>query len=137
MKIQKRDGRIEAFDRNKITEAIGKAFADTKEIHDNALLEELTDKVLKALENEHEISVEMVQDRVEEVLMASGAYRTAKSYILFRKTRETARIIRRELSISCDSPGLEEVLSKIERDYPEDCYALSVLKSKFLAFSKD
>ena len=137
MNILKRDGRIEGFDRNKITEAISKAFADTREQHDEALLEELTDKVLKSLESESEISVEKVQDKVEEALMASGAYKTAKSYILFRKKRETARTIRQELSSSCDSPELDGVLSGIERDFPEDSYALTVLKAKFIAFSKD
>lgn len=94
--IVKRDGRTVPFDRSKIANAIFKA-ARSIGGTDRAKAEELTDKVVQVLSNEFDghtnPSVEQIQDIVEKVLVESGHYRTAKSYILYRDLHKRVRDI--------------------------------------------
>ena len=93
-KIQKRDGRIVAFDKNKIAEAIWKA-AQSVGGTDKQKAYELADKVVEYLEKQlkpGEIPhVEQVQDAVEKILVENGHYKTAKAYILYRALHNQIR----------------------------------------------
>ncbi len=93
-KIRKRDGKVVAFDENKITEAIWKA-AKSVGGKDRKIAEKLTKKVIAVLEyrlDDGEIpTVEGVQDVVERVLIKSGYSDTAKAYILYRQQRAKVR----------------------------------------------
>lgn len=88
MKIKKRDGRVVSFDKSRIVNAIVKACDEIKEI-DCWPAEAIADKVAdKCYEG---IDVETIQDFVEEELIAAGAVRVAKAYILSRHKRNIAR----------------------------------------------
>lgn len=97
-KIKKRDGRIVPFDQSKITEAIRKAFEATGE-KDGKKAKEISDKVVKKLEEIQRkdpmkiISVEEIQDVVEETLVDEGEYRVAKAYIIYREQHREIREI--------------------------------------------
>lgn len=92
--VQKRDGKIAEFDVVKITAAIAKAFeALGKQYHPSTIdllglnvTAHFEPKVVDGI-----ISVEDIQDSVEEVLSTAGYADVAKAYILYRKQRENVR----------------------------------------------
>ncbi|MEG0322070.1 MAG: anaerobic ribonucleoside-triphosphate reductase, partial [Oscillospiraceae bacterium] len=91
--IRKRDGRLVAFNLDKIAEAITKAFAATYKPgrQDTAMeLAKEVDSILE-LEGAETPDVEHVQDLVERVLMDNGYIQTAKAYILYRDQRSRSR----------------------------------------------
>ena len=86
-KIRKRNGNVVPFDRSKIRVAIEKANRTVEDENMTPVtLEYLTEKVCTCAQlTEQEIpTVEEVQDRVEEQLIALGFAKTAKAYILYR-----------------------------------------------------
>lgn len=89
--VIKRDGRKVDFDRNKIESAIDRAFLDTvgRTCNDNGILS----GVLRRMIDRHDtvVSVEQIQDIVEQVLMELGYFNVAKSYIRYRYEHELAR----------------------------------------------
>lgn len=93
LNIVKRDGAKINFDISKITYAIERAGEDTGEFgHEEAKL--LTYQVLKVLEHRFEKlepTVEQIQDVVEQVLISSNHFNTAKSYIIYRENRAKLR----------------------------------------------
>lgn len=92
-KIRKRDGREALFAIDKITNAIMKAAAATKE-SDPGRAVTLAEEVMRKLEGKGAASipfVEEIQDTVEEVLMNEGLVHTAKAYILYRAERTRIR----------------------------------------------
>ncbi|MDO5480996.1 MAG: anaerobic ribonucleoside triphosphate reductase [Candidatus Saccharibacteria bacterium] len=98
-KIKKRDGNIVSFKKEKITDAIAGAGADTGEFK-RARAEQLADKVEKELQEnvmDRIPSVEQVQDTVERVLMESSFKRTAKAYITYRQDRSKTREAKTDL----------------------------------------
>jgi ribonucleoside-diphosphate reductase alpha chain len=137
MEVTKRDGRLEAYDPGKITAAMAKAFDETGEAVDAAELDALTGEVEAMIEAEGLASVEDIQDRVELALMRRAHYATAKAYILYRHERAEARLVREALCAACGTPGLMPALQKIERDFPEREYALSILQTKVAGFVKE
>ena len=95
IKILKRDGRIEFFNKQKIADAIFKA-AQACGGKNRELSAQLADLVVKAAEVKFVDkipSVEDIQDLVEEVLINEGHAQTAKAYILYRERRQEARKI--------------------------------------------
>ena len=93
--ITKRDGRVEAFDKVKITKAIFKA-AVACGGNDEHLASQLTDEVIALAEQKYgnkAPDVEGIQDLVEKVLIEKGHARTAKAFILYREKRKSAREI--------------------------------------------
>jgi ribonucleoside-triphosphate reductase len=93
--IKKRDGRVVAFDPNKIEQAIEKSFAASGSQKSAETARELADIVVATLENDENIpsvpGVEQVQDAVEKVLIEHGFVRSAKAYILYRAERSRVR----------------------------------------------
>ncbi len=108
-KIRKRDGSVVAFQKEKIAEAIWKAVKSVGG-HDKQRADALADLVAKHLDvkyGENAIpDVEEVQDLVEKVLIESGHAKTAKAYILYRKSRQELR----------DVKGLFDTIEAVE-DY--------------------
>ncbi len=96
--VRKRDGRVVAFDREKIVAAIFKA-ARAVGGEDRQLAEELGEAVVKYLAAKRSgiPSVEEIQDAVEKVLIETGHARTAKAYILYRDRRTRLREAKSEL----------------------------------------
>ena len=96
-KIRKRDGSVVPFQKEKITEAIWKAVkavgGTNKERTEQ--LSALVAKQLEEIYSDSEIpEVEDVQNMVERVLIKEGRAKTAKAYILYRKSHEELRNIK-------------------------------------------
>lgn len=91
MKVIKRDGRRTEYDRNKIVVAIQKA-NDEVEAHEK-VSEEKIYNIIASIENRgfEEMQVEDIQDIIEQKLMAEKKYVLAKTYIIYRYTREMVR----------------------------------------------
>lgn len=91
--VKKRGGKVVAFDKRKIANAIYLA-AKAVGGEDKALAERLTNEVILFLYTKKGNAVpevEEIQDAVEKILIENGHARTAKAYILYRKQREILR----------------------------------------------
>lgn len=94
--IEKRDGRVVPFNRLRIEEAIEKACTAVK-VEDTSFIKPLVDEMLLTVEREAHangvklLTVEKIQDAVEEALMRSKQFYVAKHYILYRDERTQAR----------------------------------------------
>ncbi len=91
-KIRKRNGEIADFDALKIRAAMSKANKATggEEISDETL-DCLTRQVTAAIPDNDDVSVEDIQDIVEEMLIQAGFAKTAKAYILYRAEHNKVR----------------------------------------------
>ena len=95
MSVVKRDGSIVPFDATKIVNAINKAFIEVDgKLYENDtatdIAMEIGDAILK-LSNSIDVSVEQIQDKVEEYLMRSERPDVARAYIRYRYKKEIAR----------------------------------------------
>ena len=132
MKIIKRSGREDVFDENKIVNAVAKANASVGEA------DRLTDEEVKsvganvtkiATSSSRALSVEEIQDLVENEIMARKKYRVARNYITYRYTRQLARKANttddRILSlIECNNEEVKQensnknpTVNSVQRDY--------------------
>ncbi len=91
--VTKRDGTLAPFDSSKIYNAINKAGTTTGEFgeQESWLLTAQVLKVLKHKFAESLPSIEQIQDIVEQVLISSNYFATAKAYILYRDKRNRSR----------------------------------------------
>ena len=91
MKVVKRDGHIVDFDRSKIVTAIKKANAEVDP--EEKIGEEKIESIVHGIETKKRkrILVEDIQDMIEQELMEDGKYVLAKTYIIYRYTRELVR----------------------------------------------
>ncbi len=92
-KVKKRDGRIVAFDKDKIVFAIYRA-ARAVGKNNRKKAQKLGDEVIKLLEENAASpipSIEEIQDYVERVLIKNNLYDVAKAYIIYRYKRENMR----------------------------------------------
>ena len=87
--VLKRDGRVVGFNEQKIAAAIRKAMLTTDGGEDTALIEKITDRI--AVKGKSQMSVEEIQDLVENELMKSSRPDVAKNYIRYRSARTVAR----------------------------------------------
>lgn len=91
--VIKRDGIKEEFNRNKIRDAVLKAFGVTQNSSktiDEDIYRAVTEITNSVVETEDQ-SIEDIQDQIEELLMDLGYHDVAKKYILYRKEREDIR----------------------------------------------
>ncbi len=79
--ITKRDGQKDRFSLDKIMNAILKAFEATGEPIDLGSVS----KIISHLDIHNDITVENIQNQVEEALMKEGYYKVAKSFIVYRQ----------------------------------------------------
>lgn len=118
----KRDGRIVEFDPAKINRAITRAVAETNEFVEAETVR-LTDIVVNLvnksiLPNASKVmTVEQIQDVVEQVLMAAGHYHTAKAYILYRERHRNERAARAVIGVEDDLGLSLNQLKVLERRY--------------------
>ena len=92
--VIKRDGKIAEFGISKIASAITKAFDAQGKQYNTDIIDFLALKVTADYQDKIEnglISVEKIQDSVEQVLGQAGYADVAKAYILYRKQREKVR----------------------------------------------
>ncbi|WP_442636475.1 ribonucleotide-diphosphate reductase subunit beta [Rossellomorea marisflavi] len=121
--IVKRDGSKEDFMEDKISYAIAKAGKETGEFGEEEA-KEVTEKVLNVIDSNHQhqdLTVERIQDYVEEVLLNSSFKKTAKAYIIYREKRSQMRkrnIFKHRLNLKpYEYPELEEYKSAIQHSY--------------------
>ncbi|MBO8436669.1 MAG: ribonucleoside triphosphate reductase [Spirochaetes bacterium] len=92
--VVKRDGKTVAFDIQKISNAIKKAFDSIEKPFDDNVIDFISLKVTADFSQkikDGKIAVEDIQDSVEKVLGEAGYGDVAKSYILYRRQREKMR----------------------------------------------
>ena len=99
--VIKRNGQKVEFEKNKIREAVKKAWIEVKNGINNKG-NSICDYVADEIETEYrelkeEISVEEIQNRVEDLLMDSGEKQVARAYIRYRYKRELMREPNEEL----------------------------------------
>ena len=130
IKIQKRNGRSEVFEPGKITSAIKKAGEATGEFGTDEAkkltLRAMT--LIHSLQDTLNLTVENVQDIVEEVLLASPYRRTAKAYIIYRE--QHARI--REMLSKADVDLIDNYLGQADwrvRENSNMAYSLQGLNN--------
>ena len=112
--VTKRDGTLAPFDSTKIYNAINKAGTTTGEFgeQESWLLTAQVLKVLKHKFSESLPSIEQIQDIVEQVLISSNYFATAKAYILYRDQRKRARTDHRVM-VDVES-SVNEYLEKLD-----------------------
>ena len=92
--VVKRDGKIASFDISKISTAITKAFEATHMEYNPDIIDLLALRVTADYQDkihDGKITVEDIQDSVEDILSKAGYADVAKAYILYRKQREKIR----------------------------------------------
>ena len=117
MTIRKRDGRIVAFDSQRIFQAISAAFAAELAVTPHfscddpvyTVIGNINQAVLDRLLSTSEIAptlldVEKIQDTVETELMRQGHYNVARRYIVYRQERARIRAVRGETELH-NRPG--------------------------------
>ena len=93
-RVVKRDGEVNDFTINKISDAIIKAFNATDVQFNNDIVDLLSLRVVADFQpkvKEGAIHVEDIQDSVEKTLEHAGFAEAAKAFILYRKQREKMR----------------------------------------------
>lgn len=113
--VIKRSGQKVEFEKNKIREAVKKAWIEVKNGINNKG-NSICDYVADEIETEYkelkdEMSVEEIQNRVEDLLMDSGEKQVARAYIRYRYKRELVREPNEELY-----KMISEKLNPIEPD---------------------
>ena len=141
MRISKRNGTNEAYCPEKIKRAVSLAFQSVG----NLLSDEEADRLLKNVEQkiddriteEPSVSVEEIQDFVEQALMEANHYKELKSYILYREERARKRKSRKKLADKIPAfDRLALVLADIQKEFTQEEYDLEHLYAKFQAFGK-
>ena len=91
MKVIKRDGHTVTYDRSKIITAIKKANAEVEP--GEKVTDEKIEEIVQGIEskNRPRMLVEDIRDIIEQKLMADGKFVLAKTYIIYRYTRELVR----------------------------------------------
>ncbi|MCT4575284.1 MAG: ATP cone domain-containing protein, partial [Alphaproteobacteria bacterium] len=91
--VIKRDGSSSEFEIEKIYHAILASANETEEFGDNEALT-LTTQVLKVLRYRFEgksVNLEQIQDIIEQTLISSNHFATAKAFMIYRQKRATLR----------------------------------------------
>ncbi|AGA85433.1 ribonucleoside triphosphate reductase [Stutzerimonas stutzeri] len=107
--LRKRDGRLAAFEVDKIARAIAAAGAATGEF-EAAVAHALAEAVRLPLAHRTAVEVEQVQDGVERALMAAGYFDTARAYIVYRERH--ARLRRDRKAVVDVATSMNEYLSR-------------------------
>ena len=122
IKVIKRDGSTADFDKNKIKLAISKANEETSEMSEigiEKIVELIVSKTKSLLSDQ--ISVEDIQDIVEEELMLNNNLKTAKAYILYRQKQADERkrdIFKPRVNLKpYEYPELEKYKEAIQHSY--------------------
>lgn len=131
MKIIKRNGAEEDFDNNKIVVAVAKA--NTAAGKSKLSLEQIKDIAdyveYKCMKLNRAVSVEEIQDMVENQIMSTGAFELAKDYVRYRYQRSLIRKANttdnRILSlIECNNEDVKQensnknpTVNSVQRDY--------------------
>lgn len=89
--LKKRDGKEVTFNQSKISNAIIKAEKATERGVTEGLAEGIAEKIGTIVPYLNDVHVELIQDLVEQELMATDRKDVAKAYILYREKRNQIR----------------------------------------------
>jgi len=126
--VRKRNGSVVKFDSLKIQRAIEKAMLQVGEL-DKKEAGKITSQIVKELSENQSMffqgtpTVEQIQDKVEEVLSKTKFTRTAKAFMLYRRSRKDARNIKEFFGI--------------KDDMKFDVNAIRVLQERYLLKDED
>jgi len=134
-RVKKRGGDEVPFDPKKIENAVEKAFLEAGQAYTDALGEGVVEAVESRFSSCPVVSVEDIQNAVEESLMKEGYYEVARSYILYREKHAASRKIREEIASRVGDPALFSLFKEIEEEIPS-C-PLSRLAAKFQSMDKE
>jgi uridine kinase len=131
-RIIKRDGRLVAFNKLKITNAIYRAAAALGG-RDRDRSEELADQVLNRIHLAYPAgstpSVEDIQDFVERVLIDNGHAKTAKAFILYRHEKARTREQKPEISSVKDNIPYKVLWRVLSWNVDHGCHTVESLNS--------
>jgi ribonucleoside-triphosphate reductase len=116
--IVKRNGEKVKFDSAKITNAILRAGIETGEIDADAA-QKLAIRAILILQQmlfEQSVSVETIQDVVEEVLLNSAYKKTAKAYIIYREQHSRIRELVNKNKLSIVDSYIEQLDWKVKEN---------------------
>ena len=116
MKVIKRTGLITKFSKEKIIIAITKAMNSVDELNEK-LANEIADEVNEHFASHKEVSVEDIQDYVEDLLIKKGSSKLAKSYIMYRAKRAEVRELKDYLGIEDDLKFGVNAISLLDSRY--------------------
>lgn len=139
MNVIKRDGRLIQFDKSKIADAILKAMNHTIKGLDINLAKKISQDISDSVKET--ISVEEIQDLVENKLMASKRKDVAREYIIYRNKRNIARgrkqydiymdivnavandVTRENANMNADTPAgmMMKFASESSKPFVDDC----------------
>lgn len=91
MKVIKRNGITESFNINKIVEAVAKAVIEVDGSADYDFAKSVGEKVKEKCLSQKAVSVEDIQNYVEEILMESNRKDIARAYVRYRYIKEITR----------------------------------------------
>jgi anaerobic ribonucleoside-triphosphate reductase len=129
-KVIKRDGRVVDFDGSKIANAIIKAGNAAHEFG-SSVAEFLAKIVITELEQEHDgefFSIEIIQNKIEHVLMRKGFYESAKAFIIYRERRRELRDLRTHITPNLLDEYLDQGTWEVHENANID-YSIQGLKS--------
>ncbi len=117
--IKKRDGRVVAFEADKISRVILLAGEATGELGKKEAnrLSGIVVSIIEKANGRHVPEVEQVQDIVEQVLMAAGHYETAKAFILYRERHAKERVAKQMMGVADDVGMSINALKVMARRY--------------------
>ncbi|MFV0381357.1 MAG: ribonucleoside-diphosphate reductase subunit alpha [Breznakia sp.] len=138
MNIQKRDKSIQMYQSIKIEAAIHAAFKSVDSFIDEVKLQHILCEIEAFVGNcQGIVSVEMIQDKVEEKLMEHQYFKEAKSYILYRSKHAENREVLHSFHTFFHDERLLQVMHAIQKDFQEESYSLKLLLAKFSSFMKE
>jgi ribonucleoside-diphosphate reductase alpha chain len=114
--VIKRDGRLVPFDQNKIFSAIMKAM-NAVSLIDEKIAKEISEKVTQDISGKDQISVEEIQDLVENGLIKYANPKVVKEFILYRAQRSDIREIKATIGVEDDLKLPINALSLLDGRY--------------------
>lgn len=114
MIVIKRDGRHEEFDADKVFKSLKKAFIAC----DYSILDSKVNELVSELQFWDAITVEEIQDQIEEVLMDYGYNDVAKNFIIYRYKHQESRHRQERLNYMKDYKDTNENAATISNTDP-------------------
>lgn len=142
MLVIKRDGKNTVFNKECIVNAVNKACIEVG-VADVKFAYEIADKVAATFWGEAKVTIQVIQDKVEELLMKSRYPAVARSYIEYRHDRDNSRDMSSKmfkdiygLMEQTDSSILNENANKDAKIIPTQRDLLAGIVSKSIALTK-
>lgn len=94
IRVIKRNGTLQEYNRDKIFDAILKAFNSTGESINRKSINQIIDK----LQIHDQISIEEIQDQIENALLEGKFYKTAKAFVVYRYKHSVERELQERIN---------------------------------------